>query len=255
VAGESADTNRFHNHGLQKMLSGFASRRALVAIVFVWMASSSAQATIINTIPSNLNDLVPVGSFGYGTAASATFGQTITVPTSDDVLTTFSFEMRLPGVPTVSNTLFRGYVFAWDNALGHATGDALFTSDIVDQAMSSFQLITFVLPDGGKTLKPNESYVLFASIKGLSGAGRGDWGGGPDLYQGGEFVFLNGVDWTTSHWVPSMTESNPLGRGGDLAFSATFASEQKPIPEPGSLPLLGGAAIAAVAAALRRRRN
>lgn len=140
-------------------------------------------------------------------------------------------------------------MYAWDD--DSASGAQLFSSPVVDRSINGFQLTTF--DTGGIALTPGASYVLFASISGLQGAGLGSWGR-PDgnVYSGGEFVLLdNGMDasmWTTSAWV---TGDN--GPGGDLAFEATFASHSNSVPEPSPLLLIGAALAGAVT--LRRPRS
>jgi hypothetical protein len=245
------------------MPSTFASGRGLVAIIFIWMASSSVQAGMITSCVPALNScdpgqLLKLGNFGYP-PASQTFGETITVPLTDNVLTSFSFEMMLP-----TTIQLRGYVFEWDGTKAEA-GTELFASDPVHTTdPNSFQMITFNT-SGIKPLTAGDSYVLFASTVG-AGSDFGFWGRPRPLqsdeslnfYSGGEFVFINSGDsgdWVKKDWMTSSNNSNPLGAGGDVAFSATFVSETKPVPEPGSLPLIGGAAIAVAAVANRRRRK
>lgn len=76
------------------MLSSFGSRR-LIAVMMLWMAASGSHAdTVITTLP-DWNGSLSVSSFGYPN--TATYGQTITAPLVDTVLTSFSFEMNLPG--------------------------------------------------------------------------------------------------------------------------------------------------------------
>jgi hypothetical protein len=224
------------------MLSSFGSSRALVAIIFIWIASSTVQAdAIITTIPE-WNKSSAVSAFGYG--ATATYGETITAP-ADNVLTSFSFEMKLP-----TDTTFRGYVYGWSGTM--ATGPELFASASAKTAgAGSFQEITF--DTGGIALTPGASYVLFASTTGLDGAGQGIWGEtqGKDTYTGGEFVFINNAN--TDELTKSQWTTGHLGRGADLAFEATFASRSSSVPEPASLALVGVAMAGVIA--LRRRRK
>jgi len=223
------------------MLSSFRSSRALVAFVFVWMASSSVQAAaIITTIP-NWNGSSAVSAFGYASAAS-TYGETFTAPT-DSVLTSFSFEMQLP-----ADTTFRGYVFQWSGSM--ATGTQLFASPATHTAGGSiFQKITF--DTNGIALNPGQSYVLFASTVDLRGTGQGIWGQtqGENTYSGGEFVFIDNN--TTDQWTKSAWTKGFIGAGADLAFEATFVSRSNSVPEPTSLALIG-AVLAGVVASRRR---
>ena len=244
------------------MQSTFAPRRGWVAIITIWMVSASAHAEMITSCVPALNScdpgqLLQLGNFGYP-QASQTFGETITAPLTDHVLSSFSFEMMLP-----ASIQLRAYVYEWDGS--KAEGSQLFASDPVHTRNSNtFQLFNF--DTGGITMTAGESYVLFASTVG-TGSDFGVWGRPKPLqydaslnfYSGGEFVFINGrtsADWLNKAWMTSSNNSNPLGPGGDIAFSATFVSETKPVPEPGSVPLIGGAALAAgIALANRRRRR
>ena len=247
----------------------------LAAIILIWMASSSAHATpftfpcdpLHQCIGTSWDEESSVGNFGYPTTmpASQTYGQIIAVPAlGDTVLTSFSFLMNLPGVGQdntnpAMNTKFQAYVFKWK--VDRAIDDALFTSPLVSIRTNGYQVITF--DTGALSLNDPGTYVLFASILGekngqsgdsLGGAGNGRWAADGQGYSGGEFVSLSSGEWTAGPWT-TMGSTNPLNPGGDLAFNASFVSETKPVPEPGSLPLIGGAAIAAVAAAMRRRRK
>ena len=231
------------------MLSSFGSRR-LIAVMILWMAPSAGHAyTVITTLP-DWNGSLSIGMFGYPN--TATYGETITALSVDTLLTSFSFEMNLPGKASgqPSNTLFKGYVYAWDG--DSASGAQLFASPVIDKSTNGFELITF--DTGGITLTSGATYVLFASTSGLQGAGLGTWGR-PDgnVYSGGEFVFLNnGSDaslWTTSPWL-----KGDLGPGGDLAFKATFSSRPNSVPEPTSLVLLS-VVLAGVVASCRRGKR
>jgi hypothetical protein len=244
------------------MPSAFASGRGWVAIIFIWMASASAQAEMITSCVPALNScdpgqLVKLGNFGYP-QASQTFGETITAPLTDHVLSSFSFEMMLP-----TTIQLRGYIYEWDGT--KAEGTEVFASDLVHTtASNTFQLFKF--DTGGITMSAGERYVLFASTVG-TGSDFGFWGRPKPLqydeslnfYSNGEFVFINSGDsgdWVKKAWMTSGNNSNPLGPGGDIAFSATFVSETKPVPEPGSVPLIGIAAVAAgILMANRRRRK
>lgn len=250
------------------MLSTFGSGRALVAMILVWAAWPSVQAAPTfscdpthQCIGASWDGETSVGTFGYPTSSATnptqTYGQTITVPAlGDTVLTSFSFLMNLPGVgqdntKPAMNTEFQAYVFKWGG--DRPTGSALFTSPLIDIRTNGYQIITF--DTGELVLDTPGTYVLFASILGsdglsLGGAGNGRWAAGGQGYQGGQFVELASGSWTGNAWA-----TGALGMGGDLAFNASFVSEASSVPEPGSLTLIGGTAIAFAAAVVATRRR
>ena len=163
-----------------------------------------------------------VTDFGYSTIA--TFGQVITVPQTDWMLTSFTFYMNLPDTCT-----FRGFVYKWDGS--KATGPALYESaPRTTSGSGTLEEITFEF--GGLELTRNAAYVLFASTSKDDGSGDGPWGQpqSQDVYPGGDngFVFLNnGSDeslWTVDNWT-----RNAMGGGADLAFKATFVKPARRI--------------------------
>jgi hypothetical protein len=155
--------------------------------------------------------------YPFGLPNTASYGQTITTPLLDPILSSFSFELNLP-----ATTEFQGYVFVWNGA--EASGTALYTSGVTSTAGTGFQQITFTT--GDLSLAAGSSYVMFVSAsEDPTSVGTGYVGWLPeDVYSGGEFVFLNnGTDtsqWTTTAWGSV--------QGTDLAFKASFV----PIPEP-----------------------
>lgn len=198
-------------------------RTILITGMAFLAAAAHAQLTIDTTPFWNGTDNVSP----FGLPYTATYGQTITAPVADPILTSFSFEMNLP-----ASDVFQTYVFAWDGA--EASGTALYTSAVTSTAGTGFQEVTF--NTGNLALNPGSSYVLFASVSQDPSSGTGALGqpGNSDVYSGGQFVYLsNGTDaslWTTSPWTQGY-----LGTGGDLAFKATFS----PVPEPSVLTLAG----------------
>lgn len=103
-------------------------------------------------------------------------------------------------------------------------------------------------------------YVLFASTsKDNAGhSGYGSWGalGFQDLYNGGNFVFINNGE-DTSQWTDPLTPWDQFGQGfgGDLAFQADFSAPTVPsAPEPSTIVLLGPGLIG-LAMAIRRGKN
>jgi hypothetical protein len=131
--------------------------------------------------------------------------------------------------------IIRGEVYAWDNTLQHATGQALYESGQVQTTDStSFQTITF--NTGGIPVTANAQYVVFITVSRdyalNAGTGNGIVGstGAQDTYTGGDFVSIqdNGdpSQWTTTAWT-----SYP-GYADDLAFTATFSLNKNPPSGP-----------------------
>lgn len=181
--------------------------------------------SIIETI-TGWDGTSEVLSFTDPSSTTQTYGQTITIPTFQTVLTSFTFEIKLP-----SSVTFAGYVYAWDGA--EATGPALFTSAPTNTTGSgNFEAITF--NTGSLNLQAGTQYVLFASSTGLTSSAPGSGSFGFNVsnpYANGLYVFTNqttSASWTTTAWT-----QNWNGPGSDLAFRATL------IPEPGSFLLLG----------------
>ena len=188
------------------------------SFILLLLLGSIGQIQAFTTIDTTPN--WPGGSvtpFGY--PIFSTFGQVITVPTTDDtVLQSFSFHMRLPDTCT-----FRGYVYAWDGT--KATGAALYASPTMATLGSgAFEKIEFKTE--GITLAPGAQYALFASVSQETGSGSGNWGiNFSDVYSGGAFVYIdNGTNtalWTTTPWNSLPYE--------DLAFTATFVKPTQKI--------------------------
>jgi hypothetical protein len=165
-----------------------------------------------------------------------TYGQTVTVPSTDTTLDSFTFYVDLP-----TNLIFRGEVYAWDPntfAMGSATGPALYASGPMQTTSygSGFspQPITFNIP-GGLPLTAGAQYVLFFTTSkdaqnplpctptspdcGFVGFTL------TDTYSGGNWVYIDdGGDpsqWTIMEWTqPALF---PFPFGDDLAFQAIFS--------------------------------
>jgi hypothetical protein len=176
-------------------------------------------------------------TFGYsGDGNTPTYGQTITVPTGESVLTSFTFYLKV--APTV---VFRGEVYAWDGT--KATDLCLYESAPTHTTQDqNFEAVTF--NTGLISVNSGQTYVLFATTSKNTGSGSGVWGLAGDVYSG-NFVSTSNNDsqWTTSPWGQKLS---------DLAFQATFGVT--PIPIPGTL-LLFGSGLAGLAWLGRRRRG
>ena len=197
-----------------------AMSRALLAllaslILVAAAAPAAGAATTIDTTPGD----AAICAWGY--PDTATYGQTVTAPSGDNVLRSFSFYVRTEGTIT-----YRAEVYAWDGT--KATGSALFESPprTVGPTGGEFEEVETVT--GGVPLTPGQQYVLFLSVsKDYESNSRGDVGcmrfNESSAYGGGEFRGLNDSGdesrWTSfgwSGWEP----------GADLAFKATFSAPE-----------------------------
>jgi hypothetical protein len=231
------------SRGARKAFIGARLRRSLLvgvgvaALSLALVPGALASTTIGNTPPWTQASGIASG-FGYGTCCTATYGQTVTVPPTDTALDSFTFYVDLPTTLT-----FRGEVYAWDNTLQHATGNALYESGQMHttsyhQGFGPYEAITF--NTGGIPLTAGAQYVLFFTISRdyAANAGITDTAfvgvTAADTYSGGNWVFINNACTTsttgdcggdTSLWT-TMPWSNQVGVPGgadDLAFTASFS--------------------------------
>jgi uncharacterized protein (TIGR03382 family) len=206
-----------------------------------------AQATtVIDPAASwdHVNYLYYVGEDIYG--GNESFGQTITVGSTDTRLTGISFWVQDFWPVYDSPMEFSAYVMAWVG--NRATGPVLYKSEYrttTDNAgKGGFQLFTFTT--GGIDLTPGGSYVVFLSASEYwdNVNRRGSIGFAGDVYSGGCLVLVNsGSDFnqvTTRNW--------DLITDIDMAFTAIL----EPVPEPS--PALLGVCGLALAWAFSRRR-
>lgn len=200
------------------------------------LAGSAAGATIDTTPSANSNIIY------FGETDTTTYGQTFRAPSPlERTLDRFSFYLDHTGGGEQS---FRGYVMAWNEALGQTTGSVLFTSSVRTLGVDvGSNFIEFEIATGGLTLAPDQDYVAFLSTSGLFN-GQVDssaWQSvsGTDPYSEGHFVFHNsdgvfpgpGVTWNCG---ASCAWQLP---GGDLSFKMSF-SNGAAVPAPGSVALV-----------------
>lgn len=187
---------------------------AMAAGTMALAAGSRADSYSIDTTPS-WNGTRTIGPFGYPN--TTTYGQTVTAPSGDPMLNSFTFYMSLP-----SDLLFRGEVYAWDDTNHVVTGSAMYESAPMHTDTSGvLQAVTF--NTGGIPLTAGAKYILFATIsKDYSADSTTGWGSwayvGSDAYAGGGFFFNNDggdpTQWASSTW---------RGGANDFVFRVDFA--------------------------------
>ena len=235
--------------------------RSVLAFTVLLAAPVSAQTTIGTT--SFWDGLMQVQPFGKPN--TATYGQTFVVPSSDNVLNSFSFFLRdLGGGPDLE---FQGYVAAFDPTIGvsRIVGANLFTSAVRSGPSTTDTFTRYDFDTGGLSLTPGSTYVAFLSASGHFGAipltdAITAWGqiqtAAIDPYPDGHFVFNNNGDDFSLLSTTAWTSFD----GGDLAFEMQFTNGAEPsspgvVPEPSTVVLMGtGLGLLGMGVVRKRRR-
>jgi hypothetical protein len=196
-------------------------------------------------------------SFGYpwGVTNTATYGDTVTVPTNGDTeLNSFTFYLG-PQDSGSGAINYEAYVYGWNSGTDMATGSALYSSGPQSYtAGAGFSPVTF---HPSIDLTAGGSYVLFFSTSGLQGGqpiSTIEWATSNTVITGVTGVYLNnGNDpslWTTAGWA---TGYGGTAGPGEFATSIDFGS---PVvtPELSSLLLYGTGLLALLAKVARSKR-
>jgi PEP-CTERM motif len=225
-------------------------RNVLACSVFL-AAPVSAQTTI-ETISfwDGASSIQPLGK-----PNTATYGQSFTVPFSDNVLQSFSFFLRdLGGGPDLE---FQGYIASFNSGNGLLIGPMLFESAVRLGPSTANSFTRYDFEVNGLSLTTGGTYMAFLSASGhfadiASASALTAIGLVSDHYPGGAFWFNNNGDDISKLSIESWTAF-----GTDLAFEITL-SENEPsvVPEPSTVLLMGtGMGILLLGVARRKRRS
>ncbi len=180
-----------------------------------------------NTTYNNYHGFDPYWN-PFGNPDTATYGETFTAPNSADTnLASFSFWFA--GAVNPGNIILGGYIATWD---GTKAGTLLYSSPMVDYGNVGENNLIF--NTGGLNLNPGGSYVMFLSVSQYynQSTGLAQVDAGDPTIPGGNFVYYNNED----NFAELFTHSwDATGLKPDWAVDAEFT----PVPEPGSLMLLG----------------
>jgi hypothetical protein len=230
-------------------------KRALATLSVVCLGAISAFGQIFSTPIQG--DWYPFGTQSYnGQSQSQTYGQSFTVPSTGNILDSWTFNLKTGGASPVN---FQFDLMAWNGSM--ATGSVLYQSSeqTVPTTDTSYTAFT-VNPD--LALTKGSQYVMFINESGLNtgsvgfvslgGSGTFFGGGSGTSPLGGAFYFLDNGD--TFSDVTSQSWQNFWGTSGFTAYSATFSNPVVVggVPDAGSSMFLLSLALGGITAMRRR---
>ena len=222
------------------MLDLFSFSRTATVGFALAAALGATHAGVITTLPATGQ----IGSFGSVSSGSTpTYGQTFVATAALGLyFKDFTFYFQNSGSTALQ---YQAQVYAW-NGTG-ITSPALFSTSA--SLAPTGQAYAAILTDGNDLLLQDQaSYIaLFTTINSGGTIGSLQTQTVADsTYAGGRFQYNN-----TSSQAGFSSFWNTFGNFGDMAFTMNFNNGPAAVPEPGSLALIGIAALCAVAT--RRR--
>jgi len=189
-------------------------------------APQSQALTYIDTTPSwnGSSTISPIGE-----PNTATYGQTFTVPITDNILNSFSFILGPDFYGGTAPMTFAGYVAQWDGS--KATGPILYTSGTQTYTGPGFTNYSFNTDN--LSLTAGQQYVAFLSASNFfDGNTHLTYMAGTfsNPYSGGDFVYYNNGRDFSALTANSWTSTG--GGFGDAVFTATFNVPAASTPVP-----------------------
>ena len=215
-----------HPFPLSRLGSG---KRAAALLAATAAAALALPAVGQASSVSNVGEYTPNGvfsDFGPANAATATYGQTITVPAGQTRLHSFTFYLSEP-----TSVDFRAYVYRWNGE--EATGPTLFESSpmhTTEYTEGQFQAIT--VDTDNLIVSPGEQYVLFFSTSrdAAEDEGNEETGGWAFVENSnlGHIAYLNAGYAPNEEWT-----SRPWEGYSDWSFE--FSADFNPTPAVSSV--------------------
>jgi len=209
--------------------------KGMLCILVVLLIQGFASAEIIDTLSQwTGGSMDSFGDLAGNNPGAVTFGQTFTLQEGPAYLTSVSFSvLDYYPVPAPEVCTFKVYVMSWQGQ--RPAGPVLYESQPLATSGSLFGYDTFTIGFDGPPLGTDQEYILFFSANEFLNGIRSDaaiasvsntypGGGFYDHYGGFSFNDLLNQDW------------NQYFAG---YFDLAVRIELTPVPEPGTVLLLG----------------